>query len=290
MSQHTLIAPTSGVRRGPRVAANFTVLSNAVINDARLSFRARGVLMWLLSKPADWRTRSIAIAAQSPREGRDSIRTAMRELEEFGYLTRERVRDSDGRFRIVQTIHEIPADSSAAPEPEIPDTGSTDAGQPGATQRTGSSPRTDTNTPPNPQPKPSPTERAPKRVGVMTKPSIDERFTGLAAACRERGMAARWDCLKPEQAELIEGLLGTHGVDALARAAGDAHRSSNPTRYAQGWINTWFALPLPRNAAPQWSSCGRCDDQGWIQCDPTVLDGAVRRCSCRTVRAESVPA
>lgn len=288
MANHTL--SKSGIRRGPRRTSNFTTLSNAVINDSRLSFRARGVLMWLLSKPADWRTLSVSIAAQSPREGRDSIRTAMRELEEFGYLTRERVRDTGGRFHIVQTIHEIPVDDTVAPGPENPGDGSSGAGESGSTQRTGSSPRTDTNTPPNPQPKPAPTERTPKRVGVVVKQIIDERFTGLAAACRERGLAARWDRLNPEQADLIEGLLETHGVHALAKAAVDAHRSSNPTRYAQGWINTWFAMPLPRAAAPQWSSCGRCDDQGWIQCDPTVLDGAVRRCSCRTVRAESVAA
>lgn len=235
----------------------------------------------------------MAIAAQSPREGRDSVRTAMRELEALGYLTRERVRDADGCFRMVQIIHEIPVDPSVAPGPENPEAGSSDAGESGSTQRTGSSLRTETNTPqlPQPKPKPKPTERAPKRVGVVKEPSIDERFTGLAAACRDRGLAARWDCIKPEQAELIEGLIETHGVAALAKAAVDVHRASNPTRYAQGWINTWFAMPVPRAAAPQWSSCGRCDDQGWIQCDPTVLDGAVRRCSCRTaMRPDSVAA
>ena len=70
MGQNTL---AGGVRRGPRLAGNFTILSNAVINDERLSFRARGVLIWLLSKPDDWRTRSDSIAGQSPKEGRDAI-------------------------------------------------------------------------------------------------------------------------------------------------------------------------------------------------------------------------
>ncbi|RIK03508.1 MAG: replication protein, partial [Acidobacteria bacterium] len=55
MSHRTHLPVQGGIRRGPRLADNFTILSNAAINDGRLSFRARGVLMWLLSKPADWR-------------------------------------------------------------------------------------------------------------------------------------------------------------------------------------------------------------------------------------------
>lgn len=267
MHQHTLTK--GGIRRGPRLNANFTIQSNAVIDDSRLSFRARGVLQWLLSKPADWRTRSIAIAAQSPREGRDAIRTAMRELEEFGYLTRERVQHADGTFEMVHTIHEIPVDTSAAPGPGNPEDDSSGAGESGSTQRMGS-PRTDTNTPPNPQADASPIERAPKRVGVKVSAHKDERFEGLAAACRDKGLAARWDCLKPEQAELITGLLATHGADVLAKAAADAHRPNNPTLYAQGWINTWFALPTTRPASGggetgvRTCSCGECDGRGWL--------------------------
>ncbi|CRK49542.1 conserved hypothetical protein [Rhodococcus sp. RD6.2] len=96
VSENTHIS--GGIQRGPRRADHFTVLSNAVLNDARLSFRARGILMWLLSKPADWRTRSESLAAQSPTEGHDAVRTAMRELEEHGYLVREKVQDERGRW------------------------------------------------------------------------------------------------------------------------------------------------------------------------------------------------
>ncbi|MHC3367673.1 hypothetical protein AAI421_12135 [Rhodococcus aetherivorans] len=73
MGQNAL---AGGVRRGPRLASNFTILSNAAINDERLSFRARGVLIWLLSEPDDWRTRSDSIAGHSPKDGRDAIRSA----------------------------------------------------------------------------------------------------------------------------------------------------------------------------------------------------------------------
>jgi len=275
LHQHTRIR--SGIQRGPRPTSNFTVNYNDVINDTRLSFRARGVLLHLLSKPAEWEARSIAIAAQSPREGRDAIRTAMRELEEFGYLTRDRVRHADGTFTIEQTIHEIPVDTSAAPGPGNPEDDSSGAGRSGSTQRTDRA-RTETNQPHTTSVKLAPTQRAPKRVGVVASAKTDDRLDALAVACRDKGLAARFDALKPEQADIIAALLETHGPRALAKAAADAHRADNPTRYAQGYIRTWDAMPLPRrdNARPTCSAC----TNGWIE-DP-VTGLPVSRCACRT--------
>ncbi|NKU21767.1 replication protein [Rhodococcus hoagii] len=284
MANHIL--PKGGIRRGPRRTADFTTLSNAVINDARLSFRARGVLMWLLSKPSDWRTLSTAIAAQSPREGRDAIRTAMRELEEYGYLVRERVRDAgSGQFAMVQTIHEVPVtavEASIVPAPDYPDSGNPATGKPVATQRTESR-RIETK--PTPTTGTSPTRREPRRVGVEVNPHTEGRLDSLAAACRKRGLAARWDRLKPDQAADIAALLETHGVAALADAAVRDHRPSNPTRYAQGYLGMWSAIPTARVATVGCSGstgvrtcdCGDCDGRGWLP-DPDDT-GPARRCS-----------
>ncbi|QCQ93896.1 replication protein [Rhodococcus sp. SGAir0479] len=277
------------MRRGPRLTAHFTTISNAVMNDDRLSFRARGVLMWLLSKPTDWRTRSVAIAAQSPREGREAIRTAMRELEEFGYLVRERVRDGEtGQFAIVQIIHEVPADTepSPAPEPRNPGSGNPTAGILGATERTDRA-RIETNHPPRPTTKPltSPTHRAPRRTGVVVSKHSNGQLDALAAACRDRGLTASWTALKPEQCQMIEALLETHGAAALADAARAAHRPHNPTLYAQGWIGAWSTLPLPRPATTARPACGACVN-GWIE-DPDDLYGKkpAVRCACRSTEA-----
>ena len=60
------------------------------MEDARLSFRALGVLVYLLSKPDHWTVDSRVLCQTHP-EGRDAVRTALSELKEAGYMRQERV-------------------------------------------------------------------------------------------------------------------------------------------------------------------------------------------------------
>ncbi|MEV1133381.1 helix-turn-helix domain-containing protein [Rhodococcus coprophilus] len=251
MSQNTL---AGGVRRGPRLASNFTILSNAVINDDRLSFRARGVLTWLLSKPDDWHTRADSIAAQSPKEGRDSIRSALRELAELGYLVREKIQNELGQWITIQTIHEEPF---VDPGPEKPTRGTANIGQPGALIST-DEPRTKTN-------------RTSRAGTVALSPGIAD----LAAACRHAGLTATFAYLKPDAAAAIESLIEIHGASTLATAARSVHRPGDPMRFAQAWVPLWQSLPTPR---VQRAQCGRCDEYGWL---PDDEYGRAVKCGCR---------
>lgn len=85
----------------------WTTVARTTVNDTSLSFRARGVLVWLLDKPDGWRVRSEAIALAGT-EGRDAIRAALRELEAAGYLTRSVCRDGRGRIRSTAVVRETP--------------------------------------------------------------------------------------------------------------------------------------------------------------------------------------
>src|SRR5262245_26297975 len=85
----------------------YTTIANRGIEDARLSFRARGVLVYLLSKPDDWRTTSTQLAAATT-EGRDAIRAALRELETAGYLERTKRRTAGGQWCTETVVHESP--------------------------------------------------------------------------------------------------------------------------------------------------------------------------------------
>jgi hypothetical protein len=83
----------SVIRNELKFEGRFTQVPNEWIRDSRISFKAKGVLHYLLSHKSGWRT-SIEHLASSGIDGRDAIRTAIQELETFGYLVRTRLRDN----------------------------------------------------------------------------------------------------------------------------------------------------------------------------------------------------
>ncbi len=93
--------------RGPR-PERFTIVNNRLIRDDRLSFRARGVLVYVLSQRDGWETDSTRLAAQA-KEGRGAVRSAIAELEAAGYWVQERHQDpKTGRWVTVATVRDTP--------------------------------------------------------------------------------------------------------------------------------------------------------------------------------------
>lgn len=75
--------------RGPRPADNFAQIHNAALADGRLSFKARGILAFLLSRPPGWKT-SAEKLAKSGIDGERAVKSGLKELEAHGYLKRTR--------------------------------------------------------------------------------------------------------------------------------------------------------------------------------------------------------
>lgn len=96
--------------RTPRPKAHFTILPNAAIRDARLSWKARGMLAYLLSLPDNWRTSTAHLQRVGP-DGREAVRRGLIELEDAGYLVRRRVRLERGRFSWVHMVYDTPVDN-----------------------------------------------------------------------------------------------------------------------------------------------------------------------------------
>jgi hypothetical protein len=94
----------------------FTTISNVPLNDSRLSWEARGLLAWLLSKPNTWTVNREAIARHG-RTGRDKVTRMLTELTANGYLVRTRHRNDDGQFRWESIVYEVPIDRPNVGEP-----------------------------------------------------------------------------------------------------------------------------------------------------------------------------
>ncbi|OWY63799.1 hypothetical protein B7486_50950 [cyanobacterium TDX16] len=66
--------------------------------DTRLSWKARGILAYLLTKPDDWEIIVANLINASEPDGRESLRSGLKELENLGYIIRARRQDERGRF------------------------------------------------------------------------------------------------------------------------------------------------------------------------------------------------
>lgn len=96
---------------------NYTVMSNHHLRDARLSWKAKGLLSYILSLPDAWDFSAAGLAAAG-RDGMTTVRSALTELEGAGYLIRRPIRSDGGRIADWEyTIYEMPHE----PESDQPD-------------------------------------------------------------------------------------------------------------------------------------------------------------------------
>lgn len=86
----------------------FVQIDKRCLSDSRLSWRARGILAYLLSKPNDW-TVSVKDIESGGKEGRDAVQAALKELASIGYATMELARSGGGKLAgKTWVIHEEP--------------------------------------------------------------------------------------------------------------------------------------------------------------------------------------
>ena len=99
--------------------SNFTVMSNYHFKEKGMSLKAKGLLSLMLSLPDDWNY-SVAGLVKLSKDGKDGVMTALAELEEFGYLTRERLTNQKGQFSGIEyNIYEQPQRENPSAETPI---------------------------------------------------------------------------------------------------------------------------------------------------------------------------
>lgn len=85
----------------------FTVIDNVAVDDVKLSFKALGLLTYLLSKPDGWSANYRQLATART-DGEASVRSGMTELREAGYLEQTKITKPDGTFEWDCVIRERP--------------------------------------------------------------------------------------------------------------------------------------------------------------------------------------
>lgn len=105
-----------------RTQQGYTNVNNVIFRDQRLSLKARGLLCTMLSLPDCWEFSEKGLQSILPADGKTSIRTALKTLEECGYLVRRQLREKGKMAGWEWEIYDTPQDAEK-PQSENPITG-----------------------------------------------------------------------------------------------------------------------------------------------------------------------
>lgn len=85
------------IRRRKTYTENFTIIDRRALEDWRLSFEARGVLAYLMSKPNNWEV-SMANLRNEGNIGKAKAYRIVKELLDLGYMEKMQPRHKSGMF------------------------------------------------------------------------------------------------------------------------------------------------------------------------------------------------
>ena len=86
---------------------NYTIMSNYHLQDKKLSYKAKGLLSFMLSLPEDWDYSINGLVAIS-KEGVKAIKNILQELQKYGYLVIKKKQNEIGQFEYDYLIYEYP--------------------------------------------------------------------------------------------------------------------------------------------------------------------------------------
>jgi len=109
--------------RAPRPSVGYSLVSNAVARDMRLTRRARGLLVEMLSHTDGWHTDAASLA-QAGVEGRAAILSMLKELRKFRYVVQVKSQNAKGHWSTTTYLFDQPATDEdvaamiAGPDPD----------------------------------------------------------------------------------------------------------------------------------------------------------------------------
>jgi hypothetical protein len=89
----------------------FVQIHKELFENERMSWAAKGLMGYLLTKTDKWEVRIGDLLKHSTNKI-TALRKIIKELEQFGYMRRVKTRDSAGQFRWITEVYEEPIDVS----------------------------------------------------------------------------------------------------------------------------------------------------------------------------------
>ncbi len=98
---------------------NFVSIDKTCIEDSRLSYKAKGLHTYLMSRPDNWKP-ILAQLSNVSTDKQGSVRSGMKELEKYGYIVRRPIKDNGKIVDWEHTVYEKPQKPSMSPVVSFP--------------------------------------------------------------------------------------------------------------------------------------------------------------------------
>lgn len=151
---------------------NFVCIHKGALENPKLSFKAKGLWAYCMSRKNDWQFH-VSHLSKVSKEKEDAVYSAIKELEKEGYI-RKVQNNKNGKFEKVDyEVYEESQLKKCLPQPGFPDAGFPDAGNPALVSNDGSvnieeEIYTEGKAPVPPLPPPSPKQTKRKRVAEVS--------------------------------------------------------------------------------------------------------------------------
>ena len=154
---------------------NFSIISNEPVQNKNLSWKAKGILWYLLQLPDDWKINLVHLEKQAT-DGRESLKSGFKELKKNGYIEHDTIREKGKIIGHIWIVHETPIlkidKNDKEPEAGKPSSGFTTCGKPATTNNEENIPITKTTT-------------TPHKKKETNKPKVSEKGGGFFECLKE---------------------------------------------------------------------------------------------------------
>lgn len=90
---------------------NYVTMNRTVLNDERLSWKAKGIMAYMLSMPDDWKFYMNELVKHAT-DGERALRAGFKELQELGYVVRRPIREGQRIKEWETVVYEVPNEDS----------------------------------------------------------------------------------------------------------------------------------------------------------------------------------